>query len=91
MWFIFPPWKGLGHSSIANLYAITSRREAEANLTHPVLGPRLMDSAGERTEGPYRRANLWVSGRFEIPILDDFVRELGHQQCTLSGSINEIL
>lgn len=43
MWFIFPQWKGLGHSPIANLYAITSRPEAEAHLAHPVLGPRLME------------------------------------------------
>jgi len=43
MWFIFPQWKGLGHSPIADLYAITSRREAEAYLAHPVLGPRLME------------------------------------------------
>jgi uncharacterized protein (DUF1810 family) len=43
MWFIFPQWKGLGHSPIANLYAIASRPEAEAYLAHPVLGPRLME------------------------------------------------
>jgi uncharacterized protein (DUF1810 family) len=43
MWFIFPQWKGLGQSPIANLYAITSRREAEVYLAHPVLGPRLIE------------------------------------------------
>ena len=43
MWFIFPQWKGLGQSPIANLYAIASRREAEAYLAHPVLGPRLIE------------------------------------------------
>jgi uncharacterized protein (DUF1810 family) len=43
MWFIFPQWKGLGHSPVANLYAIASRREAEVYLAHPVLGPRLME------------------------------------------------
>jgi uncharacterized protein (DUF1810 family) len=43
MWFIFPQWKGLGESLTANLYAITSRREAEAYLAHPVLGPRLIE------------------------------------------------
>ena len=42
MWFIFPQWKGLGQSPTANLYAIASRREAEAYLAHPVLGPRLI-------------------------------------------------
>jgi uncharacterized protein (DUF1810 family) len=43
MWFIFPQWRGLGQSPTANLYAIASRREAEAYLTHPVLGPRLIE------------------------------------------------
>jgi uncharacterized protein (DUF1810 family) len=43
MWFIFPQWKGLGQSLTANLYAIASRREAEAYLAHPVLGPRLIE------------------------------------------------
>jgi uncharacterized protein (DUF1810 family) len=41
MWFVFPQIKGLGHSSIAQHYAISSRAEAEAYLQHPVLGPRL--------------------------------------------------
>ena len=41
MWFVFPQIKGLGHSPMANRYAISSREEAEAYLAHPVLGPRL--------------------------------------------------
>jgi uncharacterized protein (DUF1810 family) len=41
MWFIFPQTAGLGLSSMAQRYAITSRREAKAYLEHPVLGPRL--------------------------------------------------
>jgi uncharacterized protein (DUF1810 family) len=43
MWFIFPQWTGLGRSLTANLYAIASRREGEAYLAHPVLGPRLIE------------------------------------------------
>lgn len=43
MWFIFPQIKGLGHSSTAQYYAISSRAEAEAYLRHPVLGPRLRE------------------------------------------------
>jgi uncharacterized protein (DUF1810 family) len=43
MWFIFPQIAGLGHSAMAQRYAISSLREAEAYLTHPVLGPRLRD------------------------------------------------
>ena len=43
MWFIFPQIKGLGQSSIAQEFAISSRTEAEAYLEHPVLGPRLRE------------------------------------------------
>ncbi|MFC7019677.1 MULTISPECIES: DUF1810 domain-containing protein [Haloarcula] len=41
MWFIFPQVEGLGKSPTARKYAISSRREAEAYLAHPVLGHRL--------------------------------------------------
>jgi uncharacterized protein (DUF1810 family) len=41
MWFIFPQIRGLGHSAMAQRYAIGSREEAAAYLEHPVLGPRL--------------------------------------------------
>lgn len=40
MWFIFPQLRGLGKSEMARLYGISSRREAEEFLQHPVLGPR---------------------------------------------------
>jgi uncharacterized protein (DUF1810 family) len=41
MWFIFPQIAGLGHSAMAQRYAIRSADEAAAYLAHPVLGPRL--------------------------------------------------
>jgi uncharacterized protein (DUF1810 family) len=41
MWFIFPQLKGLGHSAMANRYAISLLQEAEAYLEHPILGSRL--------------------------------------------------
>jgi len=41
MWFIFPQLRGLGHSAMANRYAISSRNEAEAYLKNPLLGSRL--------------------------------------------------
>ena len=41
MWFIFPQLRGLGHSAMANRYAISSRSEAEAYLKNPILGSRL--------------------------------------------------
>ncbi len=46
MWFIFPQMKGLGSSPTAQLYAISSRDEAKAYLSHPVLGPRLVQATG---------------------------------------------
>src|SRR6201993_634326 len=46
MWFVFPQIAGLGHSAMAQRYAIGSLAEAQAYLAHPVLGPRLR----ERTE-----------------------------------------
>lgn len=45
MWFIFPQVRGLGHSQTANMFAISSRAEAEAYLNHPLLGPRLRECA----------------------------------------------
>lgn len=41
MWFVFPQFTGLGHSSTARHYAIGSLEEARAYLDHPVLGERL--------------------------------------------------
>lgn len=45
MWFVFPQAAGLGHSSMAQRYAIGSLAEARAYLEHPVLGPRLREIA----------------------------------------------
>jgi uncharacterized protein (DUF1810 family) len=43
MWFIFPQLQGLGHSSTARYYAISSIDEAKAYLSHSLLGPRLLE------------------------------------------------
>lgn len=43
MWFVFPQLAGLGHSPMAQRYAIRSRAEAAAYLAHPVLGARLRE------------------------------------------------
>ncbi|MDR5797551.1 DUF1810 domain-containing protein [Caballeronia sp. LZ008] len=43
MWFVFPQIVGLGHSAMAQHYAISSRDEARAYLAHPVLGARLVE------------------------------------------------
>jgi len=43
MWFIFPQIAGLGHSAMAQMYAIQDLAEAQAYLAHSVLGPRLRE------------------------------------------------
>jgi uncharacterized protein (DUF1810 family) len=43
MWFIFPQVQGLGHSGLAQRYAISGLEEARAYLQHAVLGPRLRE------------------------------------------------
>jgi len=43
MWFVFPQLAGLGHSPIAQRYAITNLDEAAAYLAHPILGARLVE------------------------------------------------
>jgi uncharacterized protein (DUF1810 family) len=43
MWFVFPQMAGLGHSPMAQHFAMYSLAEAQAYLVHPVLGPRLRE------------------------------------------------
>lgn len=45
MWFVFPQLAGLGRSPMATRYAISGLPEARAYLQHPILGPRLRESA----------------------------------------------
>jgi uncharacterized protein (DUF1810 family) len=45
IWFVFPQIAGLGSSPMSQAYAIRSLDEARAYLRHPVLGPRLRESA----------------------------------------------
>jgi len=42
MWFIFPQFKGLGQSNMAEKYSVKSIEEAEAYLNHDILGQRLI-------------------------------------------------
>ena len=43
MWYIFPQIAGLGFSSTAQFYAISSMQEAKDYYAHPVLGKRLVE------------------------------------------------
>jgi uncharacterized protein (DUF1810 family) len=45
MWFVFPQIAGLGRSATAQHFAVSGLDEARAYLDHPVLGPRLVESA----------------------------------------------
>ncbi|RMO85900.1 hypothetical protein ALQ33_05210 [Pseudomonas syringae pv. philadelphi] len=46
MWFVFPQIQGLGHSDMAQRFAISDLDEARAYLQHPLLGARLEQCAG---------------------------------------------
>ncbi len=43
MWFIFPQVAGLGHSPMAQRFAISGADEARAYLDHPLLGARIRE------------------------------------------------
>jgi uncharacterized protein (DUF1810 family) len=43
MWFVFPQIAGLGHSPMAQHYAIPNLAGARAYLAHPLLGARLRE------------------------------------------------
>ena len=57
MWYVFPQLAGLGSSPTARRYGVTGRAEAEAYLTHPVLGPRLVEIAEAALAVEGRSAN----------------------------------
>ncbi|MCW2693820.1 MAG: hypothetical protein JWM48_3397 [Mycobacterium sp.] len=52
MWFVFPQVAGLGRSATARHFAVAGLPEARAYLAHPVLGPRLVESATLLAELP---------------------------------------
>ena len=43
MWFIFPQIQGLGSSPTAQKFGMSDLQEAQAYLSHSVLGPRLLE------------------------------------------------
>lgn len=45
MWFIFPQHIDLGRSALSRTYGLSSIASAQAYSQHPVLGPRLLESA----------------------------------------------
>jgi uncharacterized protein (DUF1810 family) len=61
MWYIFPQFDGLGFSATSMKYSIKSMAEAEAYLSHPHLGQRLIECA-EATIGVKGRTALEIFG-----------------------------
>ena len=59
MWYVFPQFDGLGFSPTSRKYSIKSVAEANAYLSHPVLGPRLAACA---------EAALSVEGRSALEV-----------------------
>ena len=57
MWYIFPQIAGLGFSSMANIYAIKTKAEAENYLAHPILGKRLIEISNALLEVEGKTAN----------------------------------
>lgn len=56
MWFVFPQIAGLGHSDMAQRYAISGLAEARAYLDHPILAPRLQQVTGLLLEWAGKRS-----------------------------------
>lgn len=44
MWFVYPQLRGLGQSHRASYFGLSGAEEARRYLSHPLLGPRLLDS-----------------------------------------------
>ncbi len=63
MWFIFPQIRGLGHSAMAQRFALGGIEEARRYLADPILGPRLR----ETTEAVLRHSNRSLHAIFGSP------------------------
>jgi uncharacterized protein (DUF1810 family) len=62
MWFIFPQIAGLGHSDMAQRYALQSVDEAREFLAHPVLGKRLRECISALQDLPLKSAEQVFGG-----------------------------
>lgn len=65
MWFIFPQIAGLGHSAMAQLYAMAGRDEARAYLAHPLLGARLRAAAQALSRWQGERSAVQMMGAID--------------------------
>ena len=81
MWFIFPQFAGLGQSATSRHFAIGSLNEAQAYLHHPILGPRLMESA--------EAILAWAGKRDAVSILGEIDSMKLRSSLTLFTSISD--
>jgi uncharacterized protein (DUF1810 family) len=58
MWFVFPQFRGLGSSRMAEHFGIGSLDEARAYLAHPELGPRLLECSAILADSDGSRADV---------------------------------
>jgi uncharacterized protein (DUF1810 family) len=56
IWYIFPQLQGLGQSYNADFYGIQDISEASAYLSHPTLGPRLIEISRALLDIPGKNA-----------------------------------
>lgn len=56
MWFIFPQIQGLGHSEMAQRFALENLMQAQDYLQHEVLGTRLRECAALLLNHPDKTA-----------------------------------
>ena len=75
IWFIFPQIAGLGHSAMAQQFAIASLDEAKAYLQHSVLGQRLRECTQLVLAVNGRRGDPQLSRPSEIPVLHDLASD----------------
>src|ERR1700751_5429237 len=61
MWFIFPQLAGLGHSPMAQRYAIRDLDQAKRYLSDPILGSRLRQDV-RLVAGHKHRSSLEILG-----------------------------
>lgn len=65
MWFVFPQLAGLGHSAMAQRYAIGSLDEARAYLEHALLGARLRECVRALLAAPADRTAREIVGEVD--------------------------
>ena len=81
MWFIFPQFAGLGHSPMAQRYAIGSIAEARAYLADPVLGTRYRECVASLQALPATTAERVFGGIDAIKLKSSLTLfdEAGHE------------